>query len=67
MKKLIVLTALVLTATFSLTSCGKKEETATETTTDTVVTETVEAPVAPAADTVSTTTTVTTDTVTEKK
>ncbi|KGO93203.1 hypothetical protein [Flavobacterium subsaxonicum] len=52
MKKLIVLTALVLTATFSLTSCGKKEETTTETTTDTVVTETVEAPVAP-ADTVA--------------
>ena len=69
MKKLIVLTALVLTATFSLTSCGKKEETTTETTTETAVdtaaTPEVEAPAA--TDSVKTTTTTTVETDTVKK
>jgi len=70
MKKLIVLSALVLTATFSLTSCGKKEETVTETTTeapvDTTATPEVEAPTE-ATDSVKTTTTTTVATDTVKK
>jgi len=69
MKKFIILTALVLTATFSLTSCGKKEETTVETTettaVDTTVTPEVEAPAE--VDSVKTTTTTTVETDTVKK
>jgi len=70
MKKLIVLSAVVLATTLSLTSCGKKEETKTETTTETAVdtaaTPEVEAP-AEEVDSVKTTTTTTVETDTVKK
>jgi uncharacterized lipoprotein YehR (DUF1307 family) len=70
MKKLIVLSAVAIMATFSLTSCDKKEKTTEETTTETAVDTAATTEVETSAedvDSVKTTTTTTVETDTVKK